>query len=311
MASSSKKVIYAALAGNCLIAVTKFIAATMTGSAAMLSEGIHSTVDTTNQILLLYGLRRSQKPADELFPFGYGKEVYFWSFVVAIFIFAVGAGISVYEGIHQLIHPEPLRNANISYIVLAFAMVFEGGAWFFAFKEFSKTMGKRGYIEAIRMAKNPSVFVVLFEDSAAMLGLLVAFFGILLGQLTGNPFYDGLASILIGCILGATAIWLAYEIKGLLVGESALPNVVEDIRRLAIKHDEIEHVNEILTLHMGPEYILVNLSVDFKNAILADRVEQTVQQLDGEIKQIHPLVKRVFIEGEARRSPNFSDNRPG
>ena len=309
MASSSKKVIYAALAGNGLIAVTKFMAAAMTGSAAMLSEGIHSAVDTTNQMLLLYGLRRSKKPADNLFPFGYGKEVYFWSFVVAILIFAVGAGISVYEGVHQLKNPRPIENFMVNYFVLAFAMLFEGAAWFFAYKEFSKTMGRRGYIEAIRMAKNPSVFVVLFEDSAAMLGLLVAFCGILLGQLTGNTLYDGLASILIGLILGATAIWLAYEIKGLLVGESALPDVVEDIRRLANKYDEIAHVNEVLTLHMGPEYILVNLSVDFKNSILADRVEQTVQQLDREIKRAHPLVKRVFIEGEARRNPDFKDER--
>ena len=219
MASSSKKVIYAALAGNGLIAATKFMAAAITGSAAMLSEGIHSAVDTTNQMLLLYGLRRSKKPADNLFPFGYGKEVYFWSFVVAILIFAVGAGISVYEGVHQLKNPRPIENFMVNYFVLAFAMLFEGAAWLFAYKEFSKTMGRRGYIEAIRMAKNPSVFVVLFEDSAAMLGLLVAFLGILLGQLTGNTLYDGLASILIGLILGATAIWLAYEIKGLLVVE--------------------------------------------------------------------------------------------
>ena len=310
MASSSKKVIYAALAGNGLIAVTKFIAAAITGSSAMLSEGIHSAVDTTNQMLLLYGLRRSKKPADSLFPFGYGKEVYFWSFVVAILIFAVGAGISVYEGVHQLKNPRPIENFMVNYFVLAFAMLFEGAAWLFAYREFSKTMGRRGYIEAIRMAKNPSVFVVLFEDSAAMLGLLVAFLGILLGQLTGNTLYDGLASILIGVILGATAIWLAYEIKGLLVGESALPDVVGEIRRLADKHDEIEHINEVLTLHMGPEYILVNLSVDFQNTISADRVELTILQLDREIKRAHPLVKRVFIEGEARRNPDFADNRP-
>jgi cation diffusion facilitator family transporter len=310
MASSSKKVIYAALIGNSLIAVTKFIAASITGSSAMLSEGIHSTVDTSNQMLLLYGLRRSQKPADDHFPFGYGKEIYFWSFVVAILIFAIGAGISIYEGVHRLIHPQPLENFIVNYIVLAFAMVFEGGAWYFAFKEFSKTRGRRGYFEAIHQAKNPSIFVVLFEDSAAMLGLMVAFLGNLLGQLTGSAFYDGLASVLIGLILGATAIWLAYEIKGLLVGESALPHVVEDIRRLANQHEEIEHVNEILTMHMGPEFILVNISVDFKDALSADRVEVTVQKLDDQIKQAHPLVKRVFIEGEARRGADFKGNRP-
>jgi cation diffusion facilitator family transporter len=302
MAASSKKVIYAALIGNGLIAITKFIAATMTGSSAMLSEGIHSTVDTSNQILLLYGLHRSKKPADALFPFGYGKEIYFWSFLVAILIFAVGAGISVYEGVHQLLHPQPMENVIVNYIVLTSAMLFEGGAWYFAFKEFTKTKGRRGFFEAIHQAKNPSIFVVLFEDSAAMLGLMVAFFGILLGQLTGNVFYDGLASVLIGLILGATAIWLAYEIKGLLVGESALPHVVKEIRRLAGEHSQIEHVNEILTLHMGPEFVLVNLSVKFKNSISAQDVERTVEKLTERIKKTHPLVKRVFIEGEARRS---------
>ena len=294
--------IYAALIGNGLIAVTKFIAATLTGSSAMLSEGIHSTVDTSNQVLLLYGLHRSKRPADDLFPFGYGKEIYFWSFLVAILIFAVGAGISVYEGVHQLLHPQPMENVIVNYIVLTFAMLFEGAAWYFAFKEFTKTKGRRGFLEAIQQAKNPSIFVVLFEDSAAMLGLMVAFFGILLGQLTGNVFYDGLASVLIGLILGATAIWLAYEIKGLLVGESALPHVVEEIRRLAGEHSQIEHVNEILTLHMGPEFVLVNLSVKFKDSISAKDVERTVQKLTDRIKKTHPLVKRVFIEGEARRS---------
>ena len=306
MASSSKKVIYAALIGNGLIAVTKFIAATVTGSSAMLSEGIHSTVDTSNQFLLLHGLKRSRKPADDQFPFGYGREVYFWSFVVAIFIFAIGAGISVYEGVHRLMDPHPLQNVIVNYIVLGLAMLFEGGAWYFAFREFKKTKGRRSYLEAIRQAKNPSIFVVLFEDSAAMLGLLVAFLGILLGQLTGNIYFDGLASVVIGLILGATAIWLAYEIKGLLVGESALPHVVEDIRRLAGQQDEIEHVNEVLTMHMGPEDILVNISVDFKDEISADTAEKIVQKLDAEIKKAHPRVKRIFIEGEARRSADFS-----
>ncbi len=306
MASASKKVIYAALIGNALIALTKFIAAAVTGSSAMLSEGIHSTVDTGNQMLLLYGLHRAKKPADALFPFGYGKEVYFWSFVVAILIFAVGAGVSVYEGLHQLLQPGPMENFRVSYIVLGLAVLFEGAAWLFALRAFSKTKGRRGYIEAIHREKNPSVFVVLFEDSAALLGLLIAFGGILLGQLTGDSRYDGLASILIGLILGIAAIWLAYETKGLLVGESAQPEVVRDIRRLAGGYPEIEHVNEILTLHMGPEFILVNLSVDFKDSISADALERAVQNLDRQIKQAHPLVKRVFIEGEARRSPDFT-----
>ena len=174
MAGSSKKVIYAALVGNSLIAVTKFIASSISGSSAMLSEGIHSLVDTGNQILLLHGLKKSQRPPDEHFPFGYGKEVYFWSFVVAILVFALGAGISIYEGVHRLMEPEPLGDPTINYIVLGLAMIFEGGAWFFAFKEFSKVKGSRGYLEAVKEGKDPTFFVVLFEDCAAMLGLFVA-----------------------------------------------------------------------------------------------------------------------------------------
>ena len=307
MESSSKKVIYAALVGNALIAFTKFSAAGVTGSSAMLSEGIHSAVDTGNQLLLLYGIHRAKKPADEFFPFGYGKEIYFWSFVVAIFIFAIGAGVSMYEGIHHLYHPRPMKHIFANYIVLVLAMIFEGATWLIALREFTRRKGRRGYLEMVHRAKNPSVFVVLFEDSAALLGLLVAFLGILLGQLTGKAYYDGGASILIGLILGGTAIWLAYEIKGLLVGESAQPEVVQGIRWIAGHYPEIEHVNEVLTMHMGPEFILVNLSVDFKNRLSADQVERTVQKLDCQIKQAYPLVKRVFIEGEARRGADFMD----
>ncbi len=300
--SASKKVIYAALAGNLMIAITKFIAAGMTGSAAMLSEGIHSVVDTGNQGLLLYGLWRSRKPADEQFPFGHGKEVYFWSFVVALMIFAVGSGVSIYEGVHRLITPQHMEKVLVNYIVIGLAMLFEGGSWLFAVKEFSRIKGRRGFIEAVHRDKNPSVFVVLFEDSAAMLGLLVALAGIIIGQVTGDPRWDGIASIVIGLILGGTAAWLAWETKSLLVGESALPEVVSDIRRLAAETPEVEHVNEVLTLHMGPEFILVNLSVDFDDRIHGDQVERAIQGLDRRIKESHPLVKRVFIEGEARRA---------
>ena len=227
MATGSKKVIIAALIGNSLIAITKFFAAFMTGSSAMMSEGIHSLVDTGNQILLLHGIKQSTKPADENFPFGHGKEIYFWSFIVAILIFALGGGISIYEGIQNLLHPSEMKNPMINYIVLGLAMIFEGGAWAFALREFSRAKGKWGYIEAVQRAKDPSIFVVLFEDSAAMLGLLVAFVGIALAQYTGFLYFDGIASIIIGLILIGTAIWLAYETKGLLIGESANLDVVK------------------------------------------------------------------------------------
>ena len=300
MASSSKKVIYAALLGNTLITVTKFVAAAITGSSAMLSEGIHSFVDTGNQVLLLHGLKQSQKPPDEKFPFGHGKEVYFWSFIVAILIFAVGAGISIYEGIIHILHPSHFENPTVNYIVIALAMIFEGAAWFFALTEFSKVKGKWGYIEAVHRGKDPSIFVVLFEDTAAMLGLGTAFFGILLSQVTGNPLYDGIASIIIGLILGGTAAWLAYETKSLLIGESANQRVVQGIREVVNSFECIQYVNEILTMHMGPSFIIVNISVDFEDELSACDVETTISQIDKKIKELYPEVKRVFIEAEAR-----------
>jgi len=301
MASSSKKVIIAALLGNGLIAVTKFFAAAWTGSSAMLSEGIHSLVDTGNQMLLLYGLKRAQKPADEQFPFGHGKEVYFWSFVVAILIFAVGAGVSTYEGIQHVLHPREIENPMINYIVLGAAMIFEGGAWYFAFREFNRAKGRWGYLEAVQKGKDPTMFVVLFEDSAAMLGLIVAFVSILLGQLTGNPYFDGIASIIIGLILGGTAVWLAYETKGVLIGESARNVVVDGIRELVGNHAQMQHVNEVLTMHMGPDFVLATLSVDFRDSARAEEIEEAVAQMDSAIKEAYPPVKKVFIEGEARR----------
>lgn len=301
MASSNTKVIVAALIGNSLIAVTKFAAAAFTGSSAMLSEGIHSLVDTGNQILLLYGLKRARRPPDAQFPFGHGKEVYFWSFIVAILIFAVGAGISLYEGIQHLLAPEPMENVVINYAVLGLAMVFEGAAWYFAFREFSRAKGKWGYVEAVQRGKNPSLFVVLFEDSAAMLGLLVAFVGVALGQYTGSPYWDGAAAVVIGLILGGTAVWLAYETKGLLIGESANRAVVEGIRTLAGAHPQVQAVNEVLTLHMGPDFILVNMSLKFADELPTGRVEHVIQQLDQQIKTDYPNVKRVFMEAEAWR----------
>ena len=301
MASGSKKVIYAALAGNALIAATKFIAAFMTGSSAMFSEGIHSAVDTGNQILLLHGLRRSEKPPDDRFPFGHGKEVYFWSFVVAILIFAMGAGISVYEGVKHLLHPHAIENPTINYVVLAFALLFEGAAWFFAWREFRKVKGSHGYIRAVQRGKDPSLFVVLFEDTAAMVGLIVAFLGVFLGQVTEIAYFDGAASIIIGIILGCTAIWLAYETHGLLIGEGANPEDIAKIREIVGRYDSIEHINEIATMHVGPDYILVNLSVDFASEASSDDVESVVRRLDQELKGTLPRVKRVFIEAEARR----------
>jgi cation diffusion facilitator family transporter len=257
-------------------------------------------VDTGNQILLLYGLRRAKMPANERFPFGHGKEVYFWSFVVAIMIFAVGAGVSIYKGVHHLLHPTTIQNPYLNYVVLGVALIFEGAAWYFAFTEFTKAKGKWGYLKAVQRGKDPTMFVVLFEDSAAMLGIIVAFLGIFLSQITMVPYYDGIASIIIGLILAGTAAWLAYETKGLLIGESARPELVKGVIEIAKFYPKIQHVNEVLTLHMGPDFILLNLSVDFDDTALAGEVEEAIAKLDSEIKQAYPKIKRIFVEAEAR-----------
>lgn len=307
MASSSNKVIIAALIGNSLIAITKFIASVITGSSAMFAEGIHSLVDTGNQGLLLYGIKQAGRPADSNHPYGYGKEVYFWSFVVAILIFAVGAGISVYEGVIHIIHPVEIKNPTINYIVLSLAIIFEGGAFFFAVKEFRKVKGSLGYIEAVKKGKDPSIFVVLFEDSAALLGLLVAFAGIYIGQVTGNLVFDGIATVLIGLLLAFAAIFLAIETKGLLIGEAANPEIIEATKSMALALTSIKKINEVLTLHMGPDYVLVNISADFHNNMAVNTIEDEIAMLDRQIKQQFPVIKRLYVEAESR-SRDPTDN---
>lgn len=297
--TSSKKVIYAALLGNGLIAVTKFFAAMLTGSSAMLSEAIHSLVDTGNQWLLLYGIRRSARPPDARHPFGYGMEVYFWTFVVAIMVFAVGAGVSLYEGVVKLQDPTPISDVHINYIVLGVAMVFEAVAWWIAAKEFNKRRGNLGFLAAIRRSKDPTVFTVLFEDSAAMLGLIVAMVGIALAQYLGMPIFDGIASIGIGLILAVTAMVLAYESKGLLIGESAHPEVRTGIMQMVEEDPRILVTNEVLTLHFAPEDVLLTLSVDFADSLSSADVEAAISELEQKIKARYPQIKRLFIEAQS------------
>ena len=308
---SSLKVIYAALAGNFLIAVTKFGAAAYTGSSAMLSEAIHSLVDTGNQLLMLYGLRRAKRPADARHPFGYGMELYFWTFVVAILIFAIGGSISVYEGVSKLSSPHPMENAYINYTVLALAMVFEAAAWWVAFKEFRSSKGDVGYLEAVRRSKDPTVFTVLFEDTAAMLGLIVAMIGIYLADTLNMPILDGVASIVIGVILGLTAVLLAYESKGLLIGEGARGAVVDGIRGIIDTDARIDHINEILTMHMGPQDVLLNLSIDFDSALDADTVQFAISELEARVKEKYPIVTRIFIEAQSQAGHNAAKQAVG
>ncbi len=300
MASSgSKKVIYAALIGNSLIAVTKFAAALYTGSSAMFSEAVHSLVDSGNQWLLLYGIKRSQQPADDRHPFGYGMELYFWSFVVAILIFGVGAGVSIYEGVQRISQPHPITSPYINYAVLALAMVFEGVAWWVAFREFNRVRGRRSWMAEIRFSKDPTVFTVLFEDSAAMLGLVVAMAGIAAAQAFDMPVLDGVAAILIGVILAVTAGLLAYECKGLLIGEGAGGAVVRGIREIIGEQKGIKSINEVLTMHFGPADVLANLSIDFTDGLSANDVERTVSALERAIKKTYPEITRIFIEAQS------------
>lgn len=306
---SSLKVILAALIGNSLIAVTKFAAAAYTGSSAMFSEAIHSLVDTGNQGLLLYGLKRAKRPADDRHPFGYGKEIYFWSFVVAILIFAVGAGVSIYEGVEKIRHPQEITRAYINYIVLGLAIVFEAVVWWVAVKEFNLTKGRRGYLQAVQESKDPSMYTVLLEDTAALLGLVVAMAGIFLAQQLDLPVLDGVASVIIGCILALAAVILAYETKGLLIGEGADPAVVARIRRVAQDDDRIERVNEILTTHMGPADVLLNLSLDFRDRLSSSEVENAISAMERQIKTEFPTVSRIFIEAQSWQAHQHDQNR--
>ena len=299
MQSSSNKVVVAALIGNGLIAITKFAASAMTGSSAMLSEAIHSLVDTANQGLLLYGLKKSRKPADERHPFGYGRELYFWAFIVAILIFGAGGGFSIYEGFNKLLHPHAITNPLINYIVLGLAIVFEGVAWTIAFKEFWRSKGKLSWFRAVQESKDPTIFTVLFEDSAAMLGLIIAAIGIWLSSSMGIVYADAVASICIGFILVITASFLAYEGKSLLIGEGALPEQVALIRSLIQDNETILGINELLTLHAGPEDILLTVSVDFKDGLDSGEVERSISRMEKRIKSEIPRIKKIFIEAQS------------
>ena len=299
--ASSRRVVYAALAGNLLVAVTKLVASFFTGSSAMLSEAIHSFIDTGDQGLLLLGMHRATRPPDKEHPFGHGHELYFWSFVVAIMIFALGGGVSIYEGIIKLNEPAALEHVWVSYVVLALAFCFEGWSLRAAIQEFRKEKGNDGWLRAVRRSKDPTVFTVLLEDSAALLGLVFAFAGIALGQLLDLPMLDGVAAVLIGCLLLAVAAFLANETRSLLTGEAAHPAVVAALRRLLELDSAVAGVNDLLTMHFGPRDILLAASLDFKDSLDSGAVESAVARLDRRIKEAHPEVTRIFVE--ARRGP--------
>jgi cation diffusion facilitator family transporter len=302
MASGSKHVIYAALIGNGLIAVTKTGAALVTGSSAMLSEAIHSFVDLGNGGLLLVGLARSKREPDEAHPFGYGMELYFWAFVVAILIFGLGAGISLYEGVQKLSHPHPVTSPMVNFVVLGLSAVFEAFAWLTAWREFNRVRGSRSLWAEVRSSKDPAVFTVLFEDTAAMLGLVAAFVGLLCVEYLGWTRADGAASIVIGLILALTAFGLAYETKSLLTGESARPSVVKAIHRILMAEPGVLAVNEVRTVHFGPERVLANISLEFRDDLTVEAVEAITERLDARLKADLPTIDRVYIEAEAGKA---------
>ena len=293
-------VLYGALAANVGIGIAKFVAAAITGSSSMLSEGFHSCVDSLNQILLLYGQHRAKRPADKEHPFGYGRELYFWAFVVALLIFTVGAGVSFYEGWHHIGHPEPLRDPLVNYIVLAISLALEGSSWMLALREFRHARGGLGWWQSIRQSKDPAGFIVLFEDSAAIAGLLIAGLGVWASHALNRPDLDGWASIAIGCVLALVAIFLARESKGLLIGERAEPGVVAEVYKLVDGHPAIASVNHVRTIHTAPESVFVAISADFHDQVTMGEGEQLIEEIERKLKAALPMLSSIYIRPEKR-----------
>ena len=306
----SNIVVIAALLANLGIAVAKFVAASITGSSSMLTEGFHSVVDSFNQLLLLYGQHRGRRPPDHAHPFGYGRELYFWSFVVAILIFGVGSGVSIYEGWMHWKDPEELRNPLVNYIVLGVAFALEGGSWFLAVREFSAANRGRGWWAAVRQSKDPAGFIVLFEDSAALAGLLVAGVGVWASHAWGDSRIDGLASIVIGLILGVVAALLAREAKGLLIGEAADPVVVAQVRAIVAARPEITAVNHVRTLHTAPQSIFVAISADFRDTLTMGDAETLIEEIETELKAAEPRLSSIYIRPENQENAALLPTTP-
>lgn len=301
MGGNSNIAILGALASNIAVAVTKFIAASVTGSSAMVSEGIHSLVDAGNTLLLYFGAKRTERPPSMLHPFGYGKEIYFYTLIVAISLFAIGGGMSVYEGIQHILNPEPIEDPTWNYIVLGFSTIFTAISWIIAFKEFNKnnTEGNESVWQAVRKSKDPGIFAILFEDTADLLGLLVAFIGVLLGHLLHNPYIDGVASIIIGLILITTSLLLAKESKGLLIGESADGDLVNDIIKITESDASVLYVKPPLTMHMGPNDIILALGINFNKDLNAEEIASAIDRIEHSIRQKYPQIKKIFVEAKS------------
>ena len=294
--AGSRKAVWAALAGNLLVAATKAGAAAFTGSSAMLSEAVHSFVDTGNELLLLYGMRVARKKADRDHPTGYGRELYFWSFVVALLVFALGAGVSILQGVRRVMAPQPIENAIVSEVVLALSFLFEGWSWVVSLRQFNKAKGDLGYYEAFVKSKDPPLFMVLFEDSAALIGIVIAAIGTVLAAHFDMPLADGISSILIGLVLACTSTLLARESKSLLIGEKADSKLIKSILDIANGACGSSRANGVLTIQMAPDQIMAAISFEFDDALTAPQIEEMVADIERRIHEAHPEVTSLFIK---------------
>jgi cation diffusion facilitator family transporter len=293
---ASKTPIYTAFIANLVIAATKLVAAGFTGSSAMASEGIHSLVDTSNEVLLLLGLKRSQKPPDEQRPFGYGKELYFWAFVVSLLFFTLGGVVSIYEGIHHLQNPEPIKNPAWNYAVLGIALIFDGISFITALREFNRQRGATPFWQAVKASKDPSTFVVLFEDSADVIGIVIAFSGILFSRLLNNPYIDAAASILIGLLLTLVAVLLVRESRSLLMGETVAPEELEEVKALLENHQAVSSVNTGQSMYLGPEEVILILHIRFEPDSIDRDLPAIINNLRAQVRDRYPHYRHLFIE---------------
>lgn len=309
-ADHSRLTLFAALAANLAIAITKFIAAAVTHSSAMLAEGFHSVVDSGNELLMLLGVRQSRLAPDEEHPFGHGQELYFWTLIVALLIFALGGGVSVYEGVTHLVHPHPIENPAWNYLVLGAAALLEGISWLVALRGFRAARGGRGVWATIHRTKDPTIITVLLEDSAALVGLVLAFLGVFLGQVFDSPYFDGAASVAIGAVLASVALILAYESHGLLTGEAASRETVDHIHALVVADPAVERARRPLTIYLGPDKLLINLDIAFKKSLSAGELERAVERIEHRIREAHPQAARIFLEASALGGPPGQQGTP-
>ena len=311
MKSGSHKVVVTALVGNFTITLIKFAVALISLSSAMLAEAIHSLADTGNQLFLLVGIKRSQKPPDELHPFGYGPEQYFWSFVVAIMLFFIGAIVSLYEGIHKIQHPQTIEKAWLVYLILGISFLLDGYALMVAWREFNRTRNQNeGIFLSVRRSKDTNVVVCLLEDSAALVGLTLAFLGVVISEITGIAAFDAVGSMAIGLLLAAVAFVLAREVKDLLIGEAASPANRKAIYDTINKFPKVQAVGQVLTMHLAPRKILVTMDVEFADGLSTDEIEDVIDGLEDAIKKRVPAVDRIFIEAEKVLGANRMVIRP-